>query len=108
VVSARCGTRAARSKRVGTAFVGTEAPAGRRRLVDGSADEWVPETESPRHVGFAYEVEPYELVDRPHRFGFRRCGGGCCELGLERVTRDSGALEHQARLARQQGELFTE
>ena len=56
VVRALGGTDAARGQRVGTALVGAEPPAARRRLVDRPPHERVPEAEAAWHVGLTDHV----------------------------------------------------
>ena len=53
VVRARRRRGAARCKRLGAPLVGTQPPAARRRLVDRTPDERVPEAKAPWDVGLA-------------------------------------------------------
>ena len=91
---------------VGAALVGAQPPAGRRGVVDRAANERMPETEAPGHVGRAQEIEPQQLVDRRHTVRLGKSGRGRGQLGLEGVAGHSRSFQHEAFRAGQQRELF--
>ena len=100
--------RTAGEQPLGAALVRAQPPPAGRRLVDGSADERMAETEAPRDVRVAHEVEPEQLVERVERrrLGQLRCGRD--ELRIERVAGDGRALEHPPCLSGEQSELLGE
>ena len=99
---------AARLERDGDALVRAQPPAARNRLVHGPADERMPEAKAPRNVGVSNEAESKQFVERLHRRRLARLRGGCGQLGLERLARDRGSLEHEARVIREQRELLAQ
>ena len=68
----------------------------------------MPEAEPPGNVRVANEVQPQQLVEPFDRRLLDGSGGRGSELGIERVPRDGGAFENEARLAGEQGELLGE
>jgi hypothetical protein len=75
----------------------SEPPAAARGLVDRAAHEWVPESEPPRHVRLADDIELQKLVDGPHRRVLRDTRGDRDQLWLKRIARHGRAFEYQTR-----------
>ena len=96
--------RAARLERRGHPLVRTEPPRGRRPVVDRPAHERMPERKAPPVAGRPHEVaatsasrSPIAARSAPHgRAGPRRGPPRRCELWVERVSRDCGALQQRA------------
>jgi hypothetical protein len=108
VVGARRGGCAALRQRGGAPLVGAEPPGCRSRLVDRAAHQRVAEAEPPRHVGRVHEAELEQLVKRRRRRRLVDVRRGRGELGLERIARDGGALQHPPCRCGQQRELLAE
>ena len=68
----------------------------------------MPETEAPGNVRLADEIQAQQLVDRVDRRRLGGSGGRGGQLGIERVSRDGGALEDEACLLGEQSELLGE
>ena len=83
-------------ERRGGARVGGESPAAGRALVDGVADDRMPEREPPG-PGCADERARQQVVERrqPGRGGQLGHLGG--QRGIERVADDGGGVEHAPR-----------
>ena len=96
VVRARRDGAPRRRERLGAALVRAQPPAARRRLVDGAPNQRMAEAEAARHVRRADEVDREQLVESVDRRALVRRRRGGRQLGLERIARDGGALEHEA------------
>ena len=105
MVGSRRYRSAAAGKRVGAPLVGAEAPTRRDRLVDGAANEGMPEAEPSRYLSRAHDVSCQQLVERHEHIRFVSLRGRRRELGLEGFTRDGRGLQDESRLAAQVGEL---
>ena len=93
---------------LGDAFVRSDAPGGRRGLVDGAPDDRMAEAEAPRHAGRPDQVGAEQLVDGVHRLRLADVGRGGGQLGLERVAGDRRALQHPPAAGGQQRELLAQ
>jgi hypothetical protein len=97
VMSPRRRRRASGGKRLGTALVGSEPPRYGRRLVHRAADERVPESEPPGHLGWAHQIDAQQVVEAPDR---RRLGHRCAgsrKVEVEGITGDRRTFQHAPR-----------
>src|SRR2546423_14792617 len=108
MVGNRRGEGAAPGEGLGAALVRAEPPAAGHRLVDSAADEWMAEAEAARNVRLADEIQAQQLVESVDRRRLVGAGGRGREFGIERVSRDGGALEDEAGLLGEQRELLRE
>ena len=108
VLGASQGAGATVSEGLGDPLVGTDAPGGRRGLIDGAPDDRMAEAEAPGHAGRPDQVGAEQLVDGLHRLRLADVGRGGGQLGLERVAGDRRALQHPPAAGRQQRELLAQ
>ena len=94
VVGAQRRPRAASLERGRHPRMRPEPPAAPRARVHGAAHERMAEGEAAR-VAQAHEVGRQQLVQRGQRVPDRHLPRRCGELGIERLPRHGGALEHE-------------
>lgn len=81
---------------LGAASVGTQAPAGRRLLVNRPPHEWVAEEKSTRDIGRPDDVESQQLVDRlDGQLGRHACCGRR-KIEFERIAGHRRALQDRS------------
>ena len=100
--------RPAGSERFRGPCMGREPPARRRRLVDRTPDERVPEDELARHRRGAHEVELEQRVQQPEHVRRGQLGDRARQIRLEGLSRDRGSAEQRALVRRQRRELVRE
>ena len=79
--------------------------ADRAGLVNGVADQGVPEAKPPWYLALAHEVARDQLVERPQRIRCRQTRDRDSEIELERVAGDSGGVRKRPRAGRDAVEL---
>ena len=79
--------------------------ADRAGLVNGAADQGVPEAKPPWYLALAHEVARDQLVERPQRIRCRQTRDRDSEIELERVAGDSGGVRKRPRAGRDAVEL---
>ena len=105
VVCPRGGGLAAGRPRGRRPAMSGEPQADRAGLVNGVADEGVPEAKPPRYLALAHEVAVDQLVERPQRIRCRDTRDRDSEIELERIAGDSGGVRQRPRAGRDAVEL---